>query len=80
MALMWTGNRACNLPCVTTEVGETIVVGPLDDTTGGDVDSTETDDDCWMTDVWIGGLGDCGYIEFDDGPELLNFGRFVMLH
>lgn len=54
-----------------------MVVGPLDGA-GGDVDSTEADD-CWITDVCMGGLGDCGYIEVGDGPELLNFGRFVIL-
>lgn len=64
-------------PCVTTDVGVPMAVGALDDTGGGD-DSTDADD-CWITDVGIGGLGDGGYIEFGDGPELLNLGRFVIL-
>lgn len=64
-------------PCETTEVGETMVVGPVDDAGGGD-DSTDADD-CWITDVCMGGLGDAGYMELGDGPELLNFGRFVIL-
>lgn len=66
-----------NVPCVTIGVGVTIVGAAVEET-GGDDESTDADD-CWITDVWIGGLGDGGYNAFGDGPALLNFGRLVIL-